>query len=161
MRGYGILGVMENWKKAFIIFLTWTCILILGRHFETNAVIEIPKPFKPSVFKRSNYSKENFVEKNIMSTNITMRPNKSDLIKEIPNVKKILFYTPFFSMKDWGFGFGQKPFERCPVSNCLTTNDRSYLKSISGFLQSWTFRALICLPCPGSCQLGCSCTHIF
>ena len=41
--------------------------------------------------------------------------------------KKILYFTPFFDLKD--FGFGQKPFiERgCPVSNCFTTNNRSLL----------------------------------
>ena len=33
-------------------------------------------------------------------------------------------------MKDW---FGQKPFENCPISNCLTTNDRNLLNSISDF----------------------------
>ena len=82
----------------------------------------------PAVFTKSNFSEEKPVTTENISTT-----------KETPNVKKILFYTPYFSMNNWGFGFGQKPFERCPVSNCLTTNDRSYLNSISGFLSSWTF----------------------
>ena len=47
--------------------------------------------------------------------------------------KRILFYTSYFSMKDWLFGFGQKPFENCPVSNCLTTDDRKLLNSITDF----------------------------
>ena len=51
----------------------------------------------------------------------------------ITNLKKILFYTPYFYMKDWGFGFGQEPFKRCPVSNCYTTNNRNLLNSISDF----------------------------
>ena len=45
------------------------------------------------------------------------------------SVKKILFYTPFFSKKDYAFGFGNKPFVQnsCPVTNCFTTNDRQLL----------------------------------
>ena len=69
------------------------------------------------------------------------------------SVKKILFYTPFFSKKDYAFGFGNKPFVQnsCPVTNCFTTNDRQLL---SKFLNCWvvkipprgyTFRFLHCL----------------
>ena len=45
------------------------------------------------------------------------------------NMKNILFYTPFFSKKDYAFGFGNKPFVQndCLVTNCFTTNDRQLL----------------------------------
>ena len=47
------------------------------------------------------------------------------------SVKKILFYEPFFSKKDYAFGFGNKPFVQndCPVTNCFTTNDRQLLST--------------------------------
>ena len=43
-------------------------------------------------------------------------------------VKSILYYTPFFDMKDFGFGYGEMPFikNECPVSNCFTTSDKRY-----------------------------------
>ena len=51
------------------------------------------------------------------------------LDKSSKSVKKILFYTPFFSKKDYAFGFGNKPFVQnsCSVTNCFTTNDRQLL----------------------------------
>ena len=41
-------------------------------------------------------------------------------------LKTILFYNPFYSQKDFYFGFGQKPFidANCKVSNCYTTDDK-------------------------------------
>ena len=67
-----------------------------------------------------------YLQKNISSAEIDRATNKTQ------KVKKILFYTPIFNLEDWGFGFGQEPFERCPVSNCFTTNNHA-LNSISGF----------------------------
>ena len=50
-------------------------------------------------------------------------------------MKKILFYTPFFSRNDYSFGFGHEPFlnNNCSVSNCITTNNKKLLNSISEF----------------------------
>ncbi len=52
-----------------------------------------------------------------------------------PSMKKILFYTPFFHMQDWEFGFGHEPFVnfQCPVSSCFTTNNKSQFGSILEF----------------------------
>ena len=58
---------------------------------------------------------------------ISKATNKTQILK------KILFYTGIFTLDDWGFGFGQEPFERCPVSNCFTTNKQSDGPLISGF----------------------------
>ena len=58
---------------------------------------------------------------------ISKETNKTQILK------KILFYTGIFTLDDWGFGFGQEPFERCPVSNCFTTNKQSDGPLISGF----------------------------
>ena len=47
--------------------------------------------------------------------------------------KIILFWTHFFGRWDYEFGLGHKPFldNQCPVSNCLTTSDRSLEKEAS------------------------------
>ena len=53
------------------------------------------------------------------------QPFKAPLPQEnyISRVKGILFFTPFFGMPDWGFGFGSEPFEQCPSKNCFVTNE--------------------------------------
>ena len=52
------------------------------------------------------------------------------------DLKKILFYTPFFSRKDYAFGYGNKPFVQngCPVTNCFTTNNRNLLSKLTSKL---------------------------
>ena len=47
-------------------------------------------------------------------------------IKEIPNVKTILYFTSVFGAANFAFGFGQKPFLEagCPVNNCYATNGK-------------------------------------
>ena len=40
----------------------------------------------------------------------------------IKRVKRILFFTPYFGMPDWGIGFGSDPFEKCSDKNCFVTN---------------------------------------
>ena len=64
------------------------------------------------------------------------------LDKRSKSVKNILFYTPFFSKKDYAFGFGNKPFVQndCPVTNCFTTNNRQLL---SKFLNCWIMKFAI------------------
>ena len=44
--------------------------------------------------------------------------------------KKILYFTSYFGMKDWMFGFGNQPFvdHKCPVTNCYITNKRNGLR---------------------------------
>jgi alpha-1,3-fucosyltransferase len=44
------------------------------------------------------------------------------------DVKRILFWTPFFHVQDYGFGTGRDVFlniAKCPVHNCMTTTDRN------------------------------------
>jgi hypothetical protein len=48
---------------------------------------------------------------------------------DLSRTKNILFFTTYFHMKDFQFGFGQQPFvdNKCPVTNCFATNNRSLL----------------------------------
>ena len=48
--------------------------------------------------------------------------------------KKILFYTSFFELSNWGFGMGHNIFQEkgCLISDCIITNNRNMLGDISG-----------------------------
>lgn len=48
--------------------------------------------------------------------------------------KIILFWNSFFEQPDFGFGFGSKPFEKCSISNCRTTNDKTLLNDSTAVL---------------------------
>ncbi len=54
---------------------------------------------------------------------------------DFASAKKILYFTSYYDMRDFEFGFGHAPFVRhgCPVSNCYATNNRSLLGSIGDF----------------------------
>ena len=43
--------------------------------------------------------------------------------------KKILYYTPKYSIKDWNIGEGNSPFELqvCRIQNCYLTSDKDLL----------------------------------
>jgi len=40
----------------------------------------------------------------------------------VQKLKHILYWTPYFMAEDWQFGFGSKPFRKCPQPNCAVTN---------------------------------------
>ena len=50
--------------------------------------------------------------------------------------KVILFWTPFFSSNDYGFGLGAEPFllAKCQVCNCETTTNRSRLEEADAII---------------------------
>ena len=52
-------------------------------------------------------------------------PFKAPLPQEnyITRVKRILFFTSYFNMLDWSFGFGSEPFGQCPIKNSFLTNE--------------------------------------
>lgn len=53
--------------------------------------------------------------------------------KNSKDLKKILYYTPFFSRRDYSFGYGTKPFSKnhCAFTNCITTNNRHLLGKLA------------------------------
>merc|ERR1712016_156562 len=55
------------------------------------------------------------------------------------STKSILYFTSFFNMKDFGFGFGQSPFieKGCPVTNCFATDNKTL------FSKYWSTRCPI------------------
>ena len=75
--------------------------------------------------------------------------------KSQSGMKKILFYTPFFSRSDYSFGFGHEPFEahQCKVTNCLSTNNRELLSNLlyCYILHSGMFRKVL-FRCENVCR---------
>ena len=92
----------------------------------SQATTEMPKVLESTLLKTQNIQ-EIQPSTEIKHQEISEATNKTQILK------KILFFTGIFTLEDWGFGFGQKPFERCPVSNCFTTNKQSDGPLISGF----------------------------
>ena len=92
----------------------------------SQATTEMPKVLESTLLKIQNIQ-EIQPSTEIKHQEISEATNKTQILK------KILFFTGIFTLEDWGFGFGQEPFERCPVSNCFTTNKQSDGPSISGF----------------------------
>lgn len=43
------------------------------------------------------------------------------------NLKYILYWTKYWNMDDFAFGFGSENFKYCPVKNCFTTKDKTLL----------------------------------
>ena len=109
---------MSGWKRngIFVTLVVCICTFIIGRrNLEENKYLKTPKPaFHPEVTKNG--------------INIKQKYNTSE-----NGLKTILFYTPFFHMIDYEFGFGNQPFIDfdCPITNCYTTNDKNALGKIS------------------------------
>ena len=108
---------MLAWKRigVFVILLIWIFTFIIGRNFEDRSLYFMaPKPYY------YDYSKEVNKRHNFTS------PKYKNASKLIEGRKTILFYTPYFHMIDFQFGFGQQPFidYGCPVTNCYTTNEQ-------------------------------------
>ena len=97
-------------------------------------------------FRDLNSIKESSTSTTLMKDVPTSRTSKSSSTSvtsassspsafSFSSTKKILFFTSFFHMKDFGFGFGHDAFveHKCPVHNCLTTSNRSLLSSVADF----------------------------
>ena len=108
-----IKNTMLAWKRngILVILVIWICTFIIGRNLKENSLHF--KPPKPSPY----------YEGQDVTINTNKKYNASSKWED--GLKTILFYTPFFHMIDFQFGFGQQPFidYGCPVTNCYTTND--------------------------------------
>ena len=135
---------MIAWKRIVILvsFIIWICTFIIGRTFEENSLyFKTPQPYYHPI------------ENNITLKEKYKTPAKFD---GDDGLKTILFYTPFFHMIDWQFGFGRQPFidYGCPVTNCFTTNEPKMLGKIflCYVLLKHELRLVI--------NFACTCTHI-
>ncbi len=48
-------------------------------------------------------------------------------------LKSILYYTPFFTTPDYGFGIGKEPFFNCKVTTCQVTPQRDFFQDMGDF----------------------------
>ena len=58
---------------------------------------------------------------------------------EVTNVHKrkhILYWTPYFKAQDWQFGFGSKPFQKCPQPNCAGEKWNKYVSFLKFIMSS-------------------------
>ncbi len=72
---------------------------------------------------------------NVSSTEGETDDLQDDDSYDFATAKKILYFTSYFDMKDFAFGFGHEPFVtfNCPVHQCYATNNRSLLPSLADF----------------------------
>ena len=106
---------MEKWKYFwFALGFLWICTYLFSQNEE---YYKVPQPYY------HHFDEDNFE---------IIQHDQKDL-KKVEKQKKILFFTPYFSLLDWQFGFGNQPFIdfQCPVTNCFTTNNRSLLGKIT------------------------------
>ena len=70
-------------------------------------------------------------ERSSSSDSSSRKNNKFDFASS----KKILYFTSYYDMKDFAFGFGHQPFvdHGCPVTNCFATSNRSLLPSMADY----------------------------
>ncbi|XP_043218687.1 alpha-(1,3)-fucosyltransferase 7-like [Amphibalanus amphitrite] len=64
---------------------------------------------------------------------------------ELNNTHLLLYWTPFFQNVAFD-GFGRRPFAKCPVNNCVATNDRRYLRLADAVLFHGADMSVLDLP---------------
>ena len=113
---------MTSWKQSVLVvfLLVWIGTFMLVSRMQRDT--KFPKPFRQNSLGQP-MKEETHTEAEL---NIHHEPNKTVTFNQL---KKILFFTQYFSTNDWEFGFGQQPFidYQCPVTNCYTTNNKSLL----------------------------------
>ena len=92
---------------------------------------------------RIHDTKTTNIQKNEKSTPADRLEEKEEVVTNL--TKKILYFTSYFHMKDFQFGFGQKPFfeKGCPVTNCFATNNKTLLSKHYKLYCIWSGLVLI------------------
>lgn len=127
-----------NWKQAllFSCLLIWMGTLMLGHNLETSGINKSPKPYRQNSLGRPI---EETNEANDQEPRLVEEPSSRIIQENTNGMKRILFFTPYFHMTDWQFGFGHEPFitNHCPETNCYATNNRSMFGKFQEFLNEW------------------------
>ena len=118
-----------SWKQSllFVSFIVYISTLFLSRRIDNSATFKVPKPY------RQNSLGQPILDEN--DSNISLLTNEEidefseEELKQNHDLKYILYFTSYFHMPDFQFGFGQEPFEKygCQVNNCYATNNKSHL----------------------------------
>ena len=120
-----------SWKQSllFVSFIVYISTLFLSRRIDNSSTFKVPKPY------RQNSLGQPIIEENGSSTISLLTDEEieefsdEELKQNNSDLKYILYFTSYFHMPDFQFGFGQEPFEKygCQVKNCYATNNKSYL----------------------------------
>ena len=108
-----------------VLFITVLIIFVYSVSLNPSSIIHRYHPLIQSILafnltdKFEGYLPISLFKNDNGTNNLAVSDTGSD-------VKLILFWTPFFGVKDYGFGMGRNAFIKaeCPVSNCRTTTDR-------------------------------------
>jgi hypothetical protein len=111
----------------------WIVTILLGHKLEVSNVNRTPQPYRQnSLGGPVDYT--NFVQAHEKQPKPpVLKPpilTLNESLAQFKAAKKILFFTSYFHMPNYQFGFGQRPFfdYGCPVTNCYTTNNKSLLR---------------------------------
>ena len=132
-----------SWKQTLVCvcLVIWIATFLLGHNLDNSSVYKVPKPAYNPKFWSANQEIDNLTDKVTKIEPIVIESDVNNVIydqkpeysvrweENARTTKKILYFTPYFHMKDFQFGFGHLPFieKGCPVSNCYATNNRSLL----------------------------------
>ena len=132
-----------SWKQTLVCvcLVIWIATFLLGHNLDNSSAYKVPKPAYNPKFWSANQEIGNLTEKVTKIEPIVIESDANNVIydqkpeysvrweENAKTTKKILYFTPYFHMKDFQFGFGHLPFieKGCPVSNCYATNNRSLL----------------------------------
>ena len=107
---------LVSWPILYICIVIWIAIIAMfnmGFYLDGSPEFKTPQPYIKSLKVSINVPKINL--------------DKSEGKVTTNSTKSILYFTSFFDMKDFGFGFGQSPFieKGCPVTNCFATDNKT------------------------------------
>ena len=125
---------LSNWKNNLLclVLTTWILIFYLGSDIEDLPRSRSANPPPMHLYYEDLHAKR---EEQLVSASPPVKLVKQEL-EDPATYKKILLFTPFFNLQDWGFGgFGHEPFvnANCPVTNCYLTNNQTSEQSIGSF----------------------------
>ena len=120
--------IVNDWKQIFVGFIlaSWILVSYYSANVNNNDGAFVSNDLgwrrpKPVYIQEED-------ERSVQNVQDTKPFNASA-------AKSILYFTSYFDMTDFEFGFGNEPFHRygCPETNCWTTADRDALDSIADF----------------------------
>ena len=122
------LGKFTFRKYLFQLIVQKVTLLVIILSFSIQEKSsELDEIIRKKQIRIHDDTKTTNIQKNEKSAPADRLEEKKEIFTNL--TKKILYFTSYFHMKDFQFGFGQKPFfeKGCPVTNCFATNNKTLL----------------------------------
>ena len=71
--------------------------------------------FEIATYSRSKSETSYMLSRPKIQPQTNLKTNRGTRVQKL---QRILYWTPYFMAEDWQFGFGSKPFRKCPQPNC-------------------------------------------